>query len=69
MGACFPGYRLTPGLYLLNAHIHHHGPFSVVDLDQRGEVTAVHLLHMLQVGLAVVGDHLGTLLVDIQAAV
>lgn len=60
---------LTSGLYLPDAHIHHHGPLGGVRFDERGQVTAVHLLHMLQVWLTVVGDHLGALLVNIQPTI
>lgn len=37
--------------------------------DERGQVAAVHLLHVLQVWLTVVGDHLGALLVNIQPTI
>lgn len=60
---------LTSGLDLLYAHVHHHGPLGVVGFDQRGQVAAVHLLDVPQVRLAVVGHHLGALLVDVQPAV
>lgn len=60
---------LTSGFDLPDAHVHHHGPLGGVRFDERGQVAAVHLLHVLQVWLTVVGDHLGALLVNIQSTI
>ncbi len=40
-----------------------------MSLDERGEITAVNLLHVLQVRFAVVGHHLRALLMDIQPTI
>ena len=61
--------RLTSGLDLPYAHVHHHGARCVVGLHQRGEVAAVHLAHVLQVGLAVVWHGSGALFVHVYPAV
>lgn len=59
----------TSQLYLLNAHVHHHGSRRVVSFDKRGQVTAKHLLYPAQVRLAVAGNQFGALFVHIQPAV
>lgn len=66
---CSAAISPTSQLDLLNAHVHHHGPSSVVGLDQGGEVTAEHLLDPAQVRLAVTGNQFGALFVYIQSAV
>lgn len=35
----------TSQLYLLDAHVHHHGSCCVMSFDKRGEVTAEHFLY------------------------
>lgn len=59
----------TSQLYLLDAHVHHHGTRGVVGLDQRGQVTAEHFFDPAQVRLAVTGNQFGALFVYIQATV
>lgn len=56
---------LTSGLDFLYAHVDHHRSLGVVGFDQCGQVTAVHLLYVPQVRLAVVRHHLWALLVDV----
>lgn len=60
---------ITSWFDLSYAHVHHHGSFCVVSFDECGEVTAVNLLHVLQVRFAVVGHHLRALLMNIQATI
>ncbi len=62
-------HTLTSCFEFLYAHVDHHGSLGVVGFDQRGEVTAVHLLDVSQVWLAVVGNDFGALLMDVQATV
>lgn len=66
---CALAVSLTSSLDFLYAHINHHGPLGVVGFHQRGQVAAVHLLDVPQVGLAVVGHHFGALLVDVEPTV
>ncbi len=66
------GFNVMPStsqLYLLNAHVHHHGSCRVVSFDKRGEVTAEHFLYPAQVRLAVAGNQFGALFVYIQPTI
>lgn len=56
---------LTSSLQFLYAHVHHHGSLGVVGFDQCGEVTAVNLLDVSQVWLAVIGHDFGALFVHV----
>lgn len=60
---------LTSSLEFLYAHVDHHRSLGVVGFDQRGEVTAVHLLDVPQVRLAVVRHDFGALLMDVQPTI
>lgn len=60
---------LTPWLDLSYAHVHHHGSLWVMSFDQCCEITAVHLLHVLQIRFTVVGNHLRALLMNIQSTI
>lgn len=60
---------LTSSLQLLYAHVHHHGSLGVVGFDQCGEVTAVHLLDVPQIWLAVIGHNFGALFVHVQTTI
>lgn len=60
---------LTSGLNFLYTHVNHHGPLGVVGFDQRCQVTAVHLLDVPKVWLAVVGYDFGALLMDVQPTI
>lgn len=62
-------FKRTSRLDLPYAHVHHHGPRRVVGVDQRGQVAAVDLADVSQVGFAVVGHQRRALPVDVQAAV
>lgn len=61
--------RLTSGLDLPYAHVHHHGPGRVVGVHQGGQVAAVDFTDVPQVGFAVVGHQGRALFVDVQPAV
>lgn len=60
---------LTSRLNLLYAHVHHHGSLGIVGFYQCRKVTTVYFLDMLEVRLAVIWHHFGTLLVDIQTTI
>lgn len=64
-----PWRSLTSGFNLPDTHVHHHWPCGDTRFHERGQVTAVHLLHVLQVRFTIIGDHLGTLLMNIQATI
>ena len=61
--------HLTSGLDLPDAHVYNHWSLGDVSFHECCQVAAVHLLHVLQVWLTVIGDHLGTLLVNIQSKI
>lgn len=62
-------HKLTSGLDLSYAHVHHHGSGCVIGLHQGREVTAVHLTNVSQVRLAVVGHLSRALFVNIHTTI
>lgn len=63
------GKCLTSRFNFPDAHVHHHRPLGDMGFHERCKVTTVHLLDMFQVGLTVIWDHLGTLLMNIQTTI